>query len=248
MIDSHAHITYEFYEDIGQLVTNIRNNNIISVINCGDSINSSKEVIKICRKYNNILFPVIGIHPDNINNENNKIKKLEELVINNKIYGIGEIGLDYFHNKKNKEAQKKLFQEQIELAIKYNLPVVVHTRESIQDCYDILKTKKVKGIIHCYSGSVEMAKEFIKLGFYLGIGGVVTFKNSNLYKVIEEISLDNIVLETDSPFLSPEPLRGEKNNPSNVFYVAKKISEIKNISLDEVIRVTADNVRKIFDI
>ncbi len=248
MIDSHAHITSEFYKDIEKLIIHIKNNKIISVINCADSIESSKEIINICKKYNNILIPVIGIHPDNINKEKNKIKKLEELVINNKIYGIGEIGLDYFHNKENKEEQKKLFQDQIELAIKYNLPIVVHTRDSIQDCYDILKTKKVKGIIHCYSGSVEMAKEFVKLGLYLGIGGVLTFKNSNLYKVIKTIELDNIVLETDSPFLSPEPLRGKKNNPSNVYYVAKRISEIKKISLDEVIRVTSDNVRKIFDI
>ena len=176
------------------------------------------------------------------------ISKLENIIISNKVYGIGEIGLDYYHNNENRTEQKELFSDQIDLANKYNLPIVVHTRDSIQDCFDILKTKKIKGIIHCYSGSVEMAKEFIKLGFFLGIGGVLTFKNSNLYKVIESIDLESIVLETDSPFLSPEPHRGTKNIPSNVYYVAKRISEIKHISIEEVINTTSNNVRKIFDI
>lgn len=248
MIDSHAHIIKEYYDDIENVVENLKTNKIIRVINCADSINTSKEIINLGEISNNYLVPVIGIHPDNISEEKDSIIKLEKLIINNKVYGIGEIGLDYYHNKNNKTEQKKLFEYQIDLAIKYNLPIVVHTRESIQDCYDILKTKKVKGIIHCFSGSVEMAKEFIKLGFYLGIGGVLTFKNSNLYKVIENIDLKNIVIETDSPFLSPEPLRGKKNKPSNVYYVAKKISEIKGVSLEKVIDITAANTRKIFDI
>ena len=120
--------------------------------------------------------------------------------------------------------------------------------QAIQDCLDILKTKKVKGVIHCFTGSYEMAKEFIKLGFKLGIGGVLTFKNSKLHEVIEKIDLKNIILETDSPYLTPEPNRGKQNNPSNVYYVAKKISEIKNISLDEVIKITSSNSRELFDI
>lgn len=248
MIDSHAHITNEFYDNIEELINKLKQSGILKVINCGDSIDSSKEVIDICSKYKKVLIPVIGIHPDNIQNNKNEIDKLEKLIINNNVYGIGEIGLDYYHNNENKTEQKKLFIDQIDLAIKYNLPIVVHTRNSIQDCFDILKTKKIKGIIHCYSGSVEMAKEFIKLGFFLGIGGVLTFKNSNLYKLIENIDIENIVIETDSPFLSPEPLRGTKNIPSNVYYVAKKIAEIKNLDINEVIKITANNVRKIFDI
>ena len=167
---------------------------------------------------------------------------------NNKIVGIGEIGLDYYHNKENKEEQIKLFSQQIDLAEKYNLPIIVHTRDSIQDCFNILKSKNSKGIIHCFSGSLEMAKEFIKLGYYLGIGGVITFKNSKLYKVIEQIDLSYIVLETDSPFLSPEPYRGTKNTPSNIIFVAQKIAEIKQLNIDEVIRITTNNARKIFDI
>ena len=248
MIDSHAHIISEFYEDIDELVNKIKKQGIVSVINCGDSLRTSKEVIEICKKHHDILFPVVGIHPDNISDKENMISKLENIIISNKVYGIGEIGLDYYNNNKNRTEQKELFSNQIDLANKYNLPIVVHTRDSIQDCFDILKTKKTKGIIHCYSGSVEMAKEFIKLGFFLGIGGVLTFKNSNLYKVIESIDLESIVLETDSPFLSPEPHRGTKNIPSNVYYVAKRISEIKHISIEEVINTTSNNVRKIFDI
>ena len=248
MIDSHAHIISEFYEDIDELVKKIKKQGIVSVINCGDSLGTSKEVIEICKKYHDILFPVVGIHPDNISDKENMISKLENIIISNKVYGIGEIGLDYYYNNENRTEQKELFSDQIDLANKYNLPIVVHTRDSIQDCFDILKTKKIKGIIHCYSGSVEMAKEFIKLGFFLGIGGVLTFKNSNLYKVIESIDLESIVLETDSPFLSPEPHRGTKNIPSNVYYVAKRISEIKHISIEEVINTTSNNVRKIFDI
>ena len=130
----------------------------------------------------------------------------------------------------------------------YNLPVIVHTRDSIQDCFDILKKRKLKGVIHCFSGSVEMAKEFIKYGYKLGIGGVLTFKNSKLYEVIDKISLNDILLETDSPYLSPEPYRGKKNNPYNVYYVAKKIAEIKGIKVDEVIEKTTENCKEIFDI
>ena len=168
--------------------------------------------------------------------------------VNNKIFAIGEIGLDYNYNNQNKEEKKNLFNKQLDLAEKYKLPIIVHTRDSIQDCFDILKKRKLKGIIHCFSGSYEMAKNFINLGYKLGIGGVLTFKNSKLFEVIEKIDLKNIVLETDSPYLSPEPYRGRKNNPSNVYYVAKKISEIKSVRIEEVIRITTDNCKEIFDI
>ena len=148
----------------------------------------------------------------------------------------------------NKETQKEFFENQLELADKYDLPVVIHSRDSIQDVYDILKEHKCRGVIHCFSGSIEMAQLFIDLGFYLGIGGVLTFKNSKLYEVIEAIDLENIVLETDSPYLTPEPFRGKQNNPSNVYYVAKKIAEIKNIDVEKVIEITTKNATRIFDI
>lgn len=247
MIDTHAHIIKEYFNNIEELVEELKQKNVIYVINCSTSINDAKEIIELSNKTNNFLLPAIGIHPE-IVNDFNKINELEELIKNNKIVAIGEIGLDYYWNKENKEEQKKCLKKQLDLAEKYNLPILVHTRESIQDTFDILKDRKLKGIIHCYSGSYEMAKEFIKLGYKLGIGGVLTFKNSKLYEVIEKIDLKNIVLETDSPYLSPEPYRGKQNNPYNIYYVAKKIAEIKNIEIDKVIEETTNNAKEIFDI
>ncbi len=246
MIDSHAHIYSEYYDDIYSLVDSLKNNNVINVINAGVDIKTSKEVIRLYDEYNHFLLPSVGIHPENI--ERYDINKLEELIINNKVYAIGEIGLDYNYNSENKEEQKELFNKQLDLAVKYKLPIIVHTRDSIQDCFDMLKKRKLKGVIHCFSGSYEMAKEFIKIGYKLGIGGVLTFKNSRLNELIEKIDLENIILETDSPYLSPEPFRGRKNNPANVYYVAKKIAEIKKIKIEEVFNITTNNCRDLFDI
>ena len=244
MIDSHAHIISEYY-NVDEIVKKIKKKNVKYVINCSTCLKDSKEIIELSKKYNNYLLPAIGIHPENIENTLNEI---EELIKENKIYAIGEIGLDYHWNKENKEEQKSLFERQIQLAIKYNLPIIVHVRESMQDSLDIIKKYKVKGVIHCFSGSYKMAKEFIKRGFLLGIGGVVTFKNSKLYEVIEKINIENIIIETDSPFLTPDPNRGKKNDPSNVFFVAKKIAEIKNLDIEKVIEITAENAKSLFDI
>ena len=244
MIDSHAHIISEYYDDINSVVKELKDKGVVRVINAASGYKDAIEIIELSKKTDNYLVPIIGIHPEN--SETDKVEMIEELLKKNKVYGIGEIGLDYHWNI-DKDKQKEVFINQIDLAIKYNLPVVVHTRDSIQDTYDILKDKKVKGVIHCFSGSYEMAKEFIKLGFKLGIGGVLTFKNSNLYKIIEQIDLDNLLIETDSPFLTPEPYRGQKNNPANVYYVAKKIAEIKNISIEEVIEKASVNTANLFD-
>ena len=247
MIDTHAHILKEYYKNIEDLVNELKEKNVLKVINCATSIENSNEVIELSKTTNNFLLPAIGIHPEVIK-DFDKINELEEIIKNNKIVAIGEIGLDYYWNKENKEQQKELFNKLLDLAEKYKLPALIHTRDSIQDCFDILKKRKIKGIIHCYSGSYEMAKEFIKLGYKLGIGGVLTFKNSKLYEVIEKIDLKDIVLETDSPYLSPEPFRGKENNPYNVYYVAKKIAEIKNIDIDTVINETTKTAYEIFDI
>ena len=247
MIDSHAHVTSEFYENIDDIVNEIKEKNIKYVINCGSSISSSKEIIELSYKYNSFLLPCIGVHPESVS-EIVKIDEIEKLIQENKIYAVGEIGLDYYWIKDNKELQKELFNMQLDLAEKYHLPVIVHTRDSIQDCFDLLKKRKLRGVIHCFNGSYEMAKEFIKIGYKLGIGGTLTFKNSRLYEIIEKISVDDILLETDSPFLTPEPLRGMKNIPSNVYYIAEKISEIKCIKIDEVIDITTKNAISLFDI
>ena len=247
MIDSHAHIVSEYYDNIEELVNELKEKNVIKVINCSTSIKSCKEILELSNKTNGFLLPALGIHPET-KNDFNRTDELEELIKNNKIIAIGEIGLDYYWDKSNKEEQKNLFIKQLDLAEKYNLPIIIHTRDSIQDCYDILKTRKLKGVIHCFNGSKEMAREFIKLGYKLGIGGVLTFKNSKTYELIEELDLKDILLETDSPFLTPEPYRGKKNRPSNVYYVAKKIAEIKNIEINEVIKITTDNTISLFDI
>ena len=246
MIDTHAHILSEFYDDIDELIEELKNKDIIKVINCADSIETSKEVLNIYNKYEGYLLPAVGIHPENIDNSN--LETIENIIKEHKVFAIGEIGLDYHYNDENKDEQKEYFIKQLDLALKYDLPVIIHIREAMQECFDILKTRKNKGIIHCFSGSVEMAREYIKLGYKLGIGGVLTFKNSKLYEVIEKIDLKDIVLETDSPFLSPEPFRGKKNKPCNVLYVAKRIAEIKNISLEEVINTTTTTAKQIFDI
>ncbi len=246
MIDSHAHIFNEFYDNIYELVDELKSKNVLHVLNCADSIKTAKEVLESYIKYDYFLLPAIGIHPENI--DYSDLNELEELIKNNKVFAIGEIGLDYYQNDENKDEQRELFNKQLDLAEKYNLPIVVHIREAMQETFDILKKRKLKGVIHCFSGSYEMACEFIKLGYKLGIGGVLTFKNSKLYLVVEKIELKNILLETDSPFLSPEPYRGKKNKPSNIYYVAKKIAEIKNISIEEVISQTTINFNEVFDI
>ena len=247
MIDSHAHILSEYYENIDLLISDLKSKNMLNVINCADSIKTSHEIIDLSKKYESFLLPAVGIHPEKVD-EIDKVNEIEEILENEKIYAIGEIGLDYYWNKENKDKQKELLNLQLDLAEKYNLPVIIHNREAIQDCFDELKKRKLKGVIHCYTGSYEMAKEFIKLGYKLGIGGVLTFKNSKLYELIEKISLDDILLETDSPYLSPEPFRGKTNVPSNVLYVAKRIAEIKNVSIEEVIEKTTKNTIELFDI
>lgn len=249
MIDSHAHLLKEFYQNIDELIYNLKKNNMLAIINVADSIETSKEILLYSEKYSDFLMPAIGIHPQNIKDSYlNDIEELDHMLKNNKVYAVGEIGLDYYNNAENKSIQKEAFIMQIELANKNNLPVIVHTRDAIQDTHDILKNNKCRGVIHCYSSSLEMAKEFIKLGFSLGIGGVLTFKNSNLYKVIEGVSIDSILIETDSPFLSPEPFRGKTNVPSNVLYVAKRIAEIKKINIEDVIDITSRNAIKLFDL
>lgn len=244
MIDSHAHILSEYY-NIDEIVKHLKDNNVKYVINCSTCLKDAKEVIELSKKYINYLLPAIGIHPENIEDT---LDQIEKLIKTNKIYAIGEIGLDYYWNKENKEEQKELFIKQIELANKYDLPIIVHTRDSIQDCLDILKKYKAKGVIHCFTGSYEMAKEFIKLGFKLGIGGVITFKNSKLSEVVSKLDINDLLIETDSPYLTPEPNRGKQNNPANVYYVAKKIAEIKKVDVEEIVKTTSKTAQNLFDI
>lgn len=248
-IDTHMHISEEFGVKPDLFVKNAIDNNVKIMIASFCEKDDLELSTFYVEKYKNI-YATIGYHPEVTNNIVDKdIKILEDKIKSNKkIVAIGEIGLDYYWDKNNKDEQKELFRRQLMLAQKLNLPVVIHSRDSIADTYDILSEFKVQGVIHCFSGSVEMAKRFINLGFLLGIGGVVTFKNSNLYKVIEQIPLESIVLETDSPYLTPEPNRGKTNESSNIPYIAKKIADIKNIDISQVETITTNNAFRIFDL
>jgi len=248
-IDTHMHIGDDFGVEPDLYVKNATDAQVEVLIASFCEKDDIMLSTKFVEKYKN-LYACIGYHPE----VSNKIVEkdyeiLEEMVKNNpKIVAIGEIGLDYYWNKDNKDKQREVFCKQLEIAEKLKLPVVIHSRDSINETYEILKKYKVSGVIHCFSGSLEMAKKFISLGFLLGIGGVVTFKNSKLFEVIEKLELTNIVLETDSPYLTPEPNRGKTNESSNIFYVAKKIAEIKNISLENVAKITTENAIRTFDL
>ena len=247
MIDTHCHLSFNDYDKLEEVINKMRNH-IIIISGC--DLQSNREVIELCKKYNNI-YGCLGIHPENVSNATEEdLNYIENNLNNPKIVGIGEIGLDYYWVKDNKEQQKEWFRKQLLLAKKYNKTVVVHSRDAISDTYEILKESKYNKIdIHCYSSSLEMAREFIKLGARLGIGGVVTFKNSDkLKEVVKNIDLKHLLLETDSPYLSPEPYRGNKNEPFNVYYVAKKIAELKDLSIEKVIDETTKNAIEQFDL
>ena len=245
LIDTHCHLSKNDYENIDEIVSGM--DGIMIISGCDDETN--KEVIELVNKYDNV-YGTLGIHPEEIDKiSEDSFEIIEDNLNNPKIVGIGEIGLDYYWTKDNIEKQKEVLIRQLDIATKYNKAIVIHSRDSIQDTYDILKKYKLKGTIHCFSSSLEMAREFIKLGYMIGVGGTVTFKNSKkIQDVVKSLDLHNILLETDSPYLSPEPFRGKQNKPSNVYYVAKKISEIKNISIENVINTTGLNAINQFDL
>ena len=195
------------------------------------------------------MFCAIGIHPDEIHDNFDNFEKLFlSNLENKKLVAIGEIGLDYFHNKDNKNEQIKLLENQLSLAQKYDYPVIIHSRESTGDMISILKKYNVRGVIHCFNGSVETANEYIKMGYKLGINGVVTFKNCKLIDVIRVIGVNNLVFETDSPYLTPEPNRGKKNYPYYVKDVVKFVGDNLNISYNDLVKISNNNVKDIFDI
>ncbi len=247
LVDTHCHLSLT--DDIDSIIMDAEKNNVLKFIISGCDKKSIRDGLEIIYRYPSI-FMTVGFHPDEVDDLTDKdINDLEVLIkTNKKIVGIGEIGLDYYHNDMNKEVQKEFFEKQLELAEKYDLPVVIHSRDSIQDVYDILKNHKCRGVIHCFSGSLEMAKLFIDLGFYLGIGGVLTFKNSKLKEIVSELSLDNLVLETDSPYLAPEPHRGHTNYPKNIKIIATELRKLKNVSQEEIEEITTGNVNRIYNL
>lgn len=247
IIDTHCHLDESDYENIEEVINNMKGNIMIA---CAEDLKSSYNVVELTKKYDNI-YGTIGFHPNELDNFNeNTLNELELLLQNDKIVGIGEIGLDYHYGKENIVQQKNAFIKQIELALKYNLPVVIHSRDAAYDTLEILKKyPNLKIDMHCYGYSLDVAKILLKQNVKFGIGGVLTFKNSKTIKeVVEYLDLSNILLETDSPFLSPEPVRGTKNEPANVKYVAEYIAKLKNIDVEEVKKITTNNAISQFDL
>ena len=249
--DTHAHYNDEkFKEDRDIIIKEVKENNIKYITVVGYNIKSSIKAIEIANKYDNI-YATVGISPNDLESEIN-LEKIESLAQNKKVVAIGEIGLDYYWNKENKDLQRDIFLKQIEIANKLELPISIHTREAVYDTLDILKNKiKVKnnGIFHCCPLNVELIKEAIKLGFYISFSGNVTFKNSkNADKCIETVPKEKMLIETDSPYMTPEPHRGKRNNSIYVKLVAQKIADVKNMSLEDVAKITLENAKRIYKI
>ncbi len=249
-IDTHCHISKEDYDDIDTVIRENKENGVSPIILSGCTRDTIKETLSICNQYLEGVYATIGFHPSEASiTTASDLAFLEELLTHTKIVGVGEIGLDYHYGKEDIEQQKKLFRKQMEIAEKHHLPVVIHSRDATQDTIEIIKEfPNVKGDIHCFSGSVETAKEYVSMGYKIGIGGVVTFKNSNLYKVVEAIGIENILLETDAPYLTPEPFRGKINSSKYIPYIAKKVAEILAIDEKEVAKITSENAAKLFDL
>lgn len=255
LFDSHCHLNDEkFDEDREELINSLFLGGVDKLINAGYSIESSKKALEIAEKYPQI-YTTCGVSPNDITNSvesiQEELRKIEEVAKSEKVIAIGEIGLDYYWNTENKELQQYAFIEQIKLANKLNLPIVIHTREAVMDTLDILKKNPVdrKGVFHCCPLNRELVKEALKLDFYISFAGPVTFKNSkNADEIIDMVPLDKMLIETDSPYLAPEPNRGKRNDPRNVKYIAEKIAKVKNIEIEEIAKLAYENACRIFKI
>lgn len=249
LVDTHCHLDNEkFDEDRLEVIERIKEN-LEFCVNIGYDLASSKKSLELAKEYD-FIYAVIGVHPIDIAEYSEEVEKeLEFLGKNPKVVAIGEIGLDYHWMTEPKEVQQERFKKQLELAERLNKPVVIHTRDAMEDTVNILKEyPNITGVIHCYPGSLETAKQLVDR-FYLGIGGTLTFKNSKkAVEVVKDIPLDRIVIETDCPYLTPEPFRGKRNEPIYVEYVAKKIAEIKEISVEDVTKITTENAKKLYRI
>lgn len=247
-IDSHLHLTSEYYEDLELFIQKSKDQGVDKLILSCNSLVDIKEGIELTKKHDNIYL-TIGFAPHYLEEATKEnFIYLNELAKDPKVIGIGEIGLDYYWTTDNVNFQKEIFINQLEIAKNNNLPVVIHTRKAFLDTYNLLKEYEIKGVIHCFEGTSEEARQFIEIGFHLGIGGLVTFKKHDLKDVILDIDLKNIVLETDSPYLSPEPFRGRTNGSWNIPIIAQKIADLKNTPLEDVIKTTTGNVLEIFDL
>ena len=248
LTDSHCHLVKEYYDNIDEIIARAQKCNVNTFFNIGTNKKENEEILSLIEKHPE-MYGAIGIHPSQTNKADlEDLKFIEDNLTNKKIIAIGEIGLDYHYPNTNKEKQITWFKNQLKIAEKYNIPVIIHSRDAIEDTINILKDYKVKGIIHSFAEDLETAQKYINLGFLLGINGVLTFQNSKLAEVIKEIPLEYIVLETDCPYLTPHPFRGEKNEPKYIAEIAKFLSQIKNTDITEVAEKTSQNLVNFFDI
>ncbi|MCY6355706.1 TatD family hydrolase [Clostridium sp. ZS2-4] len=252
IFDSHAHYDdRRFNEDREQVIKELKENDIVGVLNCGASLRGTRASAKLAEKYD-IFYAAVGIHPGNAYELTKEaLDEIKKMTKKDKVRAIGEIGLDYYWEENPpKEVQKAVFRKQMELARELNLPVVIHDRDAHGDTLDIMKEfPEVKGVVHCFSGSVEFARECLKLGYYIGITGVITFKNSKkLRDVAKEVPLDRILVETDCPYMAPTPYRGERNRSEYIKYVIEQIAEIKEVSVEEIQDITIENIKNLLKI
>ena len=250
IFDTHAHYDDEqFNEDREALLSSMQENGVAGIVNVGASLEGCKASMEFAKKYP-FMYAAVGVHPDACGALNEEtFAELEKWCQEEKVVAVGEIGLDYHWDVEPREVQQKWFIRQIELARKLNLPINVHSRDAAEDTFNIIKehAKGLKGIIHCFSGSKELAVEYVKMGFHFGVGCVVTFKNGKKMKqVVDAIPLESIVLETDCPYLAPEPYRGKRNNSVYIQHVAEEIARIKNVAIEEVLQKTEEIARKVY--
>lgn len=249
-VDTHAHINDKRYTNLDETVKFARDMGVKKIIASGNDIKTSEEVVMLAEKYPEV-YATIGVHPQDVEGFSEKtIDKLKALAKHDKVVGIGEIGLEYREGATERELQKDAFRSQIMLAQELGLPIVIHSRDAIADTLDVLKGfKNLKGAFHCFSESAETAKIVLSLGLYISVGGVVTFKNGRkLQEVVKDVPLECILLETDCPYLTPEPYRGKLNQSGFIPFIAEKIAQIKEVEVNEVASVTTENVRRLFNI
>lgn len=253
LIDTHSHIYLSAFEsDREEIIERATRNKVQKILLPNIDSNSIQSMLDLADKYNNICFPMMGLHPTSVKeNYCDELKIVDDWLNKEKFYGIGETGIDLYWDTTFIKEQINSFSHQIELAKKYNLPVVIHVRNSFKEVFNVLDElhdDKLKGVFHCFTGDAEQAKKIISYGFKMGIGGVLTFKNSNLGSVLKNVDLRHIVLETDSPYLAPVPFRGKRNESSYIKYTAEKLAEIKNIKFDDVANITTQNALQLFNL
>lgn len=247
-IDTHCHLSREDYDDIDLVIKENREAGVNKIIISGCSKDWIDESLELSKQYEDV-FVTLGYHPSEVEMVDDLLlDDLRNKLKSNKVVGLGEIGLDYYYGKDNKNQQLELFEKQLKIAEEMGLVVVIHSRDATEDTINCLKKYNVTGVIHCFSGSVETAKIYVNMGYKLGIGGVITFKNSKLYEVVKEVGLENIVLETDSPYLTPTPFRGQKNSSKYIPLIAECIADILNTSVQNVADITTNNACNLFDL